>query len=140
MAFPGGSEGKASAHNAGDPGSILGSESSPREGNGNPLQYFCLENSMDGGAWWAMVHGVTKSQTLATLLVVDSDGCIFPFLLWFLLLFFSQLLVRSPQTTVLPFCISSSWGLFFKVFIEFVTVLLLFSILVFRPGGMWDLS
>ena len=108
MAFPGGSEGKASAHNAGDPGSILGSESSPREGNGNPLQYFCLENSMDGGAWWAMVHGVTKSQTLATLLVVDSDGCIFPFLLWFLLLFFSQLLVRSPQTTQLSFYISSS--------------------------------
>ena len=85
-----------------------GREDSPGEGNGNPLQYFCLENSMDGGAWWAMVHGVTKSQTLATLLVVDSDGCIFPFLLWFLLLFFSQLLVRSPQTTQLSFYISSS--------------------------------
>jgi len=36
---------------------------SPREGNGNPLQYSCLENSMDRGAWWAIVHGVTKSRT-----------------------------------------------------------------------------
>ena len=49
--FPGGSEGKASACNAGDPGSIPGSGRSPGEGNGNPLQYTCLENSMDGGAW-----------------------------------------------------------------------------------------
>ena len=49
--FPGGSDGKASACNAGDPGSILGSGRSPEEGNGNPLQYSCVENSMDGGAW-----------------------------------------------------------------------------------------
>ena len=48
--FPGGSDGKASAYNAGDPGSIPGSGRSPGEGNGNPLQYSCLENSMDGGA------------------------------------------------------------------------------------------
>ena len=61
--FPGGSDGKASAHNAGDPGSIPGLGRSPGEGNGNPLQYSCLENSMDGGAWWATVHGVTKSRT-----------------------------------------------------------------------------
>ena len=61
--MPGGSDGKASALNAGDPGSILGSGRSPGEGNGNPLQYSCLENSMDGGAWWAIVHGVAKSQT-----------------------------------------------------------------------------
>ena len=54
---------KASAHNAGDLGSIPGSGRSPREGNGNPLQYSCLENPMDGGAWWATVHGVAKSQT-----------------------------------------------------------------------------
>ena len=45
----------------GDPGSIPGSGRSPREGNGSPLQYSCLENPMDGGAWWAAVHGVTKS-------------------------------------------------------------------------------
>ena len=54
---------KESACNAGDLGSIPGSGRSPGEGNGNPLQYSCLENSMDGGAWWATVHGVAKSQT-----------------------------------------------------------------------------
>ena len=59
----GDSEGKASAYNAGDPGSIPGLGRSPGEGNGNPLQYSCLENPMDGGAWWATVHEVTKSQT-----------------------------------------------------------------------------
>ena len=51
MSFPGGSDGKASVCNAGDPGSIRGLGSSPGEGNGNPLQYSCLENPMDGGAW-----------------------------------------------------------------------------------------
>ena len=63
LGFPGGSEGKASACNAGDLGSIPGSGRSPGEGNGNPLQYSCLENSMDRGAWWATVHGVAKSRT-----------------------------------------------------------------------------
>ena len=62
-AFPGGSDGKESTHEAGDLGSIPGSERSPGEGNGNPLQYSCLENLMDRGAWWATIHGVTKSQT-----------------------------------------------------------------------------
>ena len=61
--FPGGSDSKASAYNAGDPGSIPGSGRSPGEGNGTPLQYFCLENPMDGGAWQATVHGVTKNWT-----------------------------------------------------------------------------
>ena len=51
MGFPGGSEVKASAWNAGDQGSIPGSGRSPGEGNGNPLQYSCLENPMDRGAW-----------------------------------------------------------------------------------------
>ena len=50
MGFLGGSDGKSSAHNEGDPGSIPGWEKSLGEGNGNPLQYSCLENSMDGGA------------------------------------------------------------------------------------------
>ena len=54
---------KASACNAGDLGSIPGSGRSPGEGNGNPLQYSCLENPMDGGAWWATINGVSKSQT-----------------------------------------------------------------------------
>ena len=58
-----GSEVKASACNVGDLDSIPGSGRSPEEGNGNPLQYSCLENPMDGGAWWATVHGVAKSQT-----------------------------------------------------------------------------
>ena len=49
--LPGGSDGKASAYNVGDPGSIPGSGRSPGEGNGNPLQYFCLENPMDRRAW-----------------------------------------------------------------------------------------
>ena len=63
MSFPGGLIGKASACNAGDLGSILGLGRSLGEGNGNPLQYSYLENPRDGGAWWATVHGVAKSQT-----------------------------------------------------------------------------
>ena len=56
--FPGGSGGKESACNAGDQGLIPGSRRSPGEGNGYPLQYSCLENSMDRGAWWTTVHEV----------------------------------------------------------------------------------
>ena len=63
MGFPGGSEVKASACNAGDLGSIPGSGRFPAEGNDNPLQYSCLENPMDGGACWATVHVVSKSRT-----------------------------------------------------------------------------
>ena len=62
MGFPGGSDGKESACNAGDPGSIPGSGISPGEGNGYPLHYSCQENSMDRGAWWATVHRITKRQ------------------------------------------------------------------------------
>ena len=62
----GGSDGKASAHNAGDPASIPGSGRYPGEGNGNPLQYSCLENPMDGGAWWT-VHGSKESNTTERL-------------------------------------------------------------------------
>ena len=54
--------GKESLCNAGELGSIPGSVRSPGEGNGNPLQYSCLENPMDRGAWQATVHGVSKSQ------------------------------------------------------------------------------
>ena len=63
FSFPGGSEDKASACNVGDPGSIPGLGRSPGEGNGNPLQYSCLENPTDRGAWWPTVHGVAKSRT-----------------------------------------------------------------------------
>ena len=64
--FSGGSAVKnplANAGEAGGTGSIPVSGRSPGEENGNPLQYSCLEYSMDGGAWWAVVHGVTKSRT-----------------------------------------------------------------------------
>ena len=63
MGFHGGSDSKVSACNAGDPGSIPGLGQSPGEGNGYPLQYSCLENPMDRGAWWATVHEVTQSWT-----------------------------------------------------------------------------
>ena len=80
--MPGGSDGKVSACNAGDLGSIPGSGRTAREGNGNLLQYTCLENSMDGGAWWATVHGVAKSQMteqlhflLPSKMPPKIDGC-----------------------------------------------------------------
>ena len=63
MGFPDSSAGKESACNVGDLGSIPRLGRSPAEGNGNPLQYSCLENPMDRGAWWATVHGVAKSWT-----------------------------------------------------------------------------
>ena len=67
--FPGGSVVKNSLANSGDSGSIPGSGRSPGEGNGNPLQYSCLENPMNRGAWQATVHGVTRSWPLTTELV-----------------------------------------------------------------------
>ena len=76
MDIPGGSDVKVSACNAGDPGSIPGSGRYPGEGNGNPLQYSCLENSMDRGAQWAIVHGVrkelnmTEQQTLSKVMKI----------------------------------------------------------------------
>ena len=63
ICFHGGSNGKESALTSGDLGSIPGLGRSPGEGNGNPLQYSCLDNSMDRGAWRATVYGVKKSQT-----------------------------------------------------------------------------
>ena len=63
VAFPGGSVSKESACNVGEPGSIPGLGRYPGEGNGNPLQYSCQENSMDRGAWWATIHGITIIQT-----------------------------------------------------------------------------
>ena len=63
MVFCGGSDGKEATCNSGDLGSILVSVRSPGEGNGYPLQYSCLENSMDRRAWWATVHGIAKRET-----------------------------------------------------------------------------
>ena len=61
--FPGGSDGKASACNARDLGSIPEWGRAPGEGNGSTFQYSCLENSVDGLAWWATVHGIAKNRT-----------------------------------------------------------------------------
>ena len=61
--FPGGSDGKESVYNAGSAGLILGLSRSAGDGNGNSLQYSCLESSMNRGACWATVHGITKSWT-----------------------------------------------------------------------------
>ena len=60
LGFPGGSDSKESACNAGDLASIPGLGRSPGEGNGNPFQYSCLEKSMNRGAWQAIIHGVSK--------------------------------------------------------------------------------
>ena len=67
----GGSDGKASACNVADLGSIPGWGRSSGEGNGNPLQYSCLENPMDGGALWATLHGVAKSRTRLSNLIFN---------------------------------------------------------------------
>ena len=64
LGFPGGSDCKESTCNAGDLGSIPGSRRSSGEGNGYPLQFSCLENSMERGAWWAIVHGDTTQCRL----------------------------------------------------------------------------
>ena len=76
--FPGGSDNKVSAFNVGDLGLIPGAGRSSGEGNGNLLQYSCLENSMDGGAWWAAVHGVAKSRTR----LIDSTSRVFGLSQW----------------------------------------------------------
>ena len=65
-------DGKESARSAEDPGSITGSGRFPGEGNGNPVQHSCLENSMDRGAWWATVYGVTEGQTRLSNLILLS--------------------------------------------------------------------
>ena len=77
LGFPGGSDSKVSAHNAGDLGLIPGPWRSPGEGNGNPLQFSCLENPIDGGAWWATVHGVAKSRTRLSDFTFTFLYCVF---------------------------------------------------------------
>ena len=99
--FPGGSEVKVSAWNAGDLGSIPGSGRSPGEGNGNPLQYSCLENPMEGGAWWTTVHGVAKSRTRLS----DFTHSLIIFHIFFCY-GLSQILNIVPWLSVRPCCLS----------------------------------
>ena len=76
--FPGGSDGKESARNARDPDLVLGSGRSPGKGNGYPLYYSCLENSMDRRSWWATVYGVTELDTIGQPIkttMVDLKSC-----------------------------------------------------------------
>ena len=105
---PGGSEVKASASNVGDQGSIPGLGRSPGEGNGNPLQYSCLEHPMDGGAWQATVHGITKSRTRLSDFTFTKGGQIWSEIHFCKLLLFSHsvmsesLLHHALQHTRLP--------------------------------------
>ena len=72
--IPGGSDGKASVHNVGDLGSSPGLGRSPGEGNGNPLQDYCLENPMDRGAWQTTIYGVAKSRTRLSNFTTTTTG------------------------------------------------------------------
>ena len=74
LGFRGGSDGKESTCSAGDLGSIPGLGRSPGEGNSYLLQYSCLKNSMDRGAWWATVHGVAENQAQLRVFHLDSLG------------------------------------------------------------------
>ena len=86
LSFPRGSEVKVSACNVGDLGSIPGSGRSPGEGNGDPFQYSCMENSMDWRAWWATVHRVAKSRTRLNNFAFTLE--IFVLILWIMPLIF----------------------------------------------------
>ena len=98
--FPGGSDGKESICNAGDLGLIPGLERSPGDGNGNPLQYSCLENAMDRGAWWAIVHRVTESDMIEWL-TLSLFRCIHTFLFYPPILFHYSILQDTECTSLL---------------------------------------
>ena len=76
IGFPGGSDGNESVRNAGDPDSISGSRRSLGEGNGNPPQYSCLENPMDGGAWWTTVHRILTGTGIWNLTILSYQALI----------------------------------------------------------------
>ena len=110
MGFTGGSKVKASACNAGDLGSIPGLGRSPGEGNGNPLQYSCLENPMDGGAWWIMGKESDMTEWLHFLSFLSfsfantfslSKGCLF---ILFIVSFAVQNLLSLIRSHLFIFC------------------------------------
>ena len=82
MGFPGGSDGKESACNAGHLGSVSGLGRSPGGGHGNPLQYSCLENSMDKGAWQATVHRVSELDMTEPLSTAEFKAVVIPSTFW----------------------------------------------------------
>ena len=95
VGFSGGSVVKNSSANAGDAGSIPGSGGSPGIGNGNSLHYSCLGNSMDRGAWWAIILGITKESDMTEHLNnMKTSLCIN---LCFSLFSYHRLLIESPQ-------------------------------------------
>ena len=105
MGFPGGSVVKNPVVNAGDGESIPGSGRSPGGGNGTPLQYFCLENPMGRGAWWAMVHGVAElDMTEATEHTLVHGSSIF----WRTVILFSIMVSHMFQPPVLKGSLLSS--------------------------------
>ena len=112
MSFPGGSDGEEYACNAGDSGLIPGSERSPGEGNGNPLQYSCLENPMDRGAWQPRVHGLTKSHTPLTLSLLRTTTSLHSIFKVFSCAVLSALLEMEIPN------LSHSWSSSFYLFLE----------------------
>ena len=109
--FPGGSDSKESACNKGDWDSIPGSGRSPAEGNGNPLQYSSLENSMDRGAWQGIVDGVIKSQTQLSDIYLLTHSWLEDNLLSNQLIYFWVALMKSSPFIYLFFL---NWNLSFQ--------------------------
>ena len=127
-----GSEDKASICNAGDLSSIPGLGRSPGEGNGNQLQYSCLEHPMDRGAWWAIVHGVTKSRTrLHFHFHLDCHRApVCPFLLLCLLPFIwpqifhdTEMLYDSPRKKLILYFMYISLSAFTIIFLLVINFL-----------------
>ena len=106
--LPGASNGKKSACNAGEPGSIPGLGRSPREGNGHPLQYSCLENPMDWTAWWATVHRVSRVEQdwAISLSLSPNKSSEFPSLFIYSL--------GQPKKKIFFFKIFGVWTIFLK--------------------------
>ena len=130
MGFPSSSDGKASACNVGDPGSIPGSGKSAREGNGNPLKYSCLDNFMDRGAQRAIVHGVLKSETGLSGLHNSMLICFSKYNPSFRVQFSLKFLVKynaldfpivCQDLSVLVNCKTQSWHHFHKVLYRKIT-------------------
>ena len=141
--FPGGTDSKVSAYNAGDLGAIPGSGRSPGEGDGNPLQYSCLENPMDGGAWWLQSMGLQRAgQDWATSLIAFIKYCIFYKLMFMAVLHQSGLSAPFAQQHLLTsrlshFGSAHSISNFF-VIIMFVMVICDHQSLMFLLSLFWD--